>query len=64
MLSCWLLETLKDYRFIYVWCGACTLAGFIMCALLYRNWLRLGGDKSYQPPGFENAEAVPAATGH
>ncbi len=64
VLSGWLLETLKDYRFIYVWCGACTLAGFIMCALLYRNWLRLGGDKSYQPPGFENGEAVPATTGH
>jgi len=49
-----LLETLKDYRYIYVWCGTCTLAGFIMCALLYRNWLRLGGDTGYRPPGFEN----------
>ena len=49
-----LLETLKDYRYIYVWCGACTLAGFIMCTLLYRSWLRLGGDTGYRPPGFEN----------
>lgn len=51
-----LLETMKDYRFIHVWCGTCTLAGFFMCLFLYRHWHRLGGDAGYQPPGFNNDE--------
>ena len=49
----WLLETVKDYRYIFVWCGGCTLTGFIMCVFLYRHWLSLGGDAGYQPPGQE-----------
>jgi len=59
-----LLESVKDYRFIYVWCGGCTLAGFFMCVFLYRHWMRLGGDVSYRPPGFEDdtqASVRPAA---
>ena len=51
VLCGWLLETVKDYRFIFVWCGVCTSAGFGMCLLLYRHWLALGGDTGYQPPG-------------
>ena len=59
------LEGLKDYRFIYVWCGACTLAGFVMCLFLYRHWMRLGGDKDYRPPGFENEVPTTApSAGH
>jgi len=54
VLSGWLLETVKDYRFIYVWCGGCTFAGFVMCFFLYREWLVRGGDQGYRPPGFEN----------
>lgn len=53
VLSGWLLETMKDYRYIYVWCGGCTLAGWVMCTLLYRDWLARGGDEGYRPPGFE-----------
>ena len=45
-----LLEYVKDYRYIYVWCGTCTLLGFIMCIFLYRHWVRLGGDHHYTPP--------------
>jgi len=45
-----LLEWVKDYRFIYIWCGSFTLIGFFMCILLYRHWCRLGGDTSFQPP--------------
>ena len=59
------LEGLKDYRFIYVWCGACTLAGFVMCLFLYRHWMRLGGDKDYRPPGFESEAPTSApSAGH
>ena len=60
-----LLETVKDYRFIYVWCGVCTLGGFFMCALLYRHWMSLGGDAGYRPPGFENdTDSAGAPAGH
>lgn len=60
-----LLETVKDYRFIYVWCGGCTLGGFFMCALLYRHWITLGGDEGYRPPGFENDTSTTGApAGH
>ena len=48
-----LLEFVKDYRYIYVWCGGCTLLGCVMCVFLYRHWKRLGGDNDYRPPGFE-----------
>ena len=46
-----LMQTLRDYRYIFVWCGACTLAGFFTSCLLYRRWMALGGDEHYQPPG-------------
>ena len=49
-----LLETMKDYRFIHVWCGTCTMVGFFMSVALYRHWCRLGGDAGYQPPGVNN----------
>jgi Na+/melibiose symporter-like transporter len=56
------LEGLKDYRFIYVWCGGCTLAGFVMCFFLYRHWKRLGGDEGYRPPGFEEDSTATTVT--
>jgi MFS family permease len=49
-----LLETMKDYRFIHVWCGSCTLVGFFMSVVLYCHWRKLGGDAGYQPPGVNN----------
>jgi predicted MFS family arabinose efflux permease len=54
VLAGWFLQTMKDYRFIYIWCGGCTFAGFVMCFFLYREWLARGGDHGYRPPGFEN----------
>jgi MFS family permease len=55
-----LLEFVKDYRFVYVWCGTCTLGGFVMCSFLYRHWMRLGGDHGYRPPGFEHDSTTTA----
>jgi Na+/melibiose symporter-like transporter len=54
VLCGWLLESLKDYRYIFVWCGGCTLIGFFSCFSVYRHWLALGGDRNYQPPGTGN----------
>ena len=61
VLCGWLLETVKDYRFIFIWCGGCTTIGFLACLSLYRHWRILGGDASYQPPGYE-AESETADT--
>ena len=55
-----LLESVKDYRFIFIWCGSCTLIGFVMTMLLYRHWLKLGGDQGYQAPGQNDDEATAA----
>jgi len=61
ILCGWLLETVKDYRYIFVWCGGCTLIGVVMTFLLYRHWLALGGDENYSPPGrHEDLEGVAA----
>ena len=49
-----LLETVKDYRFIYVWCGGCTFLGFLMCVFLFRDWRSRGGDHGFRPPGHEH----------
>lgn len=59
VLCAWLLQGMRDYRYIYVWCGGCTLAGLVMCIVLYRHWMRLGGDSGYVPP---DAAREPAST--
>lgn len=58
ILSGWLLEFIKDYRFMFIWAGGMALAGTAITVSLYRQWLKLGGDKNYSPPGFEEAPAV------
>lgn len=58
VLCGWLIGSLRDYRFIFVWCTACSVLGLLMCILLYRHWKRLGGDTSYHPPGFPHDASV------
>ena len=62
ILCGWLLETVKDYRYIFVWCGGCTLVGAVMSVLLYKHWIALGGDSHYRPPGqpHEDGEVSPS----
>lgn len=62
VLCGWMIESLKDYRLIFVWCGVCTACSLLMSVWLYRHWLRLGGDTGYHPPGLAPAENIP--TGH
>jgi maltose/moltooligosaccharide transporter len=49
----WLLEYVRDYRLIFIWCGICNLLAFIACVGLFIQWKRLGGDTHYTPPGQE-----------
>lgn len=58
-----------SYRFIHIWALFFGCFSITFLLLLYREWKRLGGDKHYQPPGFENSlhETQPAevqAVGH
>ena len=50
VLCGWMIQQVKDYRFIFIWCGVCTTLSLVMCVLLYRQWKQLGGDRAYVPP--------------
>lgn len=53
------------YRFYFVWSGGATLVNFVLIAMVYRLWLKKGGDANFHPPapwtqeGFEHIEIVP-----
>jgi hypothetical protein len=51
VLCGWLIEGFRDYRLVFLWCAACAGMSFIMCVLLFRQWLKLGGETGYTPPG-------------
>ena len=46
----WLMDWLKDYRYLYFWSGTSAALAMISAISLYRHWKRLGGDKGYIPP--------------
>ena len=45
-----LLETIRDYRYLFILCGICTTLTFIASLTLYLQWKRLGGDRNFKPP--------------
>ena len=47
----WFLDVVKNYQYIFLWSGFCSLLGLWAAISVYRHWRRLGGDKSYIPPG-------------
>ncbi len=57
----------KDYcyRFYFFWSGGATLINFVLITMVYRLWLKKGGDAGFHPPapwtkeGFEHVEIVP-----
>ena len=46
----WALGTVKDYRYLFIFCGICTTLTFLMLIVLYFQWKKLGGDTAYSPP--------------
>lgn len=50
----------KDYcyKMIPVWGFPFLILGMIYLLLLYRSWQKLGGDKNYVPPTFDNIPSV------
>lgn len=45
-----LLGQLRDYRYVFLFCGLCTTATFVALIALFLQWKRLGGDKKFTPP--------------
>jgi maltose/moltooligosaccharide transporter len=50
LLCGWLMDTVKDYSYLYIWSGTCSALAMVMTISLYRHWKRLGGDENYVPP--------------
>jgi MFS family permease len=48
----------KDYcyRFIPIWAILCMLGSLYFLRRLYATWEKMGGAKSFRPPGFEQDE--------
>lgn len=44
------LELVRDYRYLFVVSGVFTALGTLAAYTLYRQWLKLGGDRNYIPP--------------
>ena len=40
----------QDYRYVFLIGGFVTAAAALLFFKVYRNYLRLGGDESYEPP--------------
>ncbi|MDB6095333.1 MAG: hypothetical protein JWM32_2895 [Verrucomicrobia bacterium] len=46
----WFLGTVRDYRYIFILCGACTTMTLVTLIALFIQWKKLGGDKGFRPP--------------
>ncbi|HEX7262194.1 MAG TPA: MFS transporter [Luteolibacter sp.] len=46
----WLMDAVRDYRYLFIWSGCCALGAAIFVFALYRHWQRLGGDAGYVAP--------------
>ena len=46
----WLMDELRDYRYLYLWSGAFASLAAVAAASLYWHWKRLGGDEGFVPP--------------
>ena len=45
-----LLETIRDYRYVFVFCGMSTGFACIACITLFLQWKKYGGDLHYKTP--------------
>lgn len=46
----WLMDVVKDYRYLYIWSGTSASLAMVTAFMLFRHWKRLGGDAGYVPP--------------
>jgi maltose/moltooligosaccharide transporter len=55
----WLMDILKDYRYLFIWSGACAGIAMIFAFSLFRHWKRLGGDTGYVAPIYTEGKNTP-----
>jgi MFS family permease len=46
----WLMDIIKDYRYLYLWSGGSAAVSLCFAFALFRHWQRLGGDSGYVAP--------------
>ena len=46
----YLLGTIRDYRYVFIFCGAFTALALVSLVTLFRQWKKLGGDRDFAPP--------------
>ncbi len=46
----WLLGMVRDYRYLFIFCGVCTSLTLVALVVLYFQWKKLGGDLHFTPP--------------
>lgn len=46
----WLMDAVKDYRYLFLWSGACSIGAMFFVFALFNHWQRLGGDAGYVAP--------------
>lgn len=51
----WLMDVVKNYRYLYLWSGTCAALAMLSAFSLFRHWKRLGGDAGYVPPETSSA---------
>ena len=47
----WLMDEVKDYRYLFIWSVTFTALSTIFYIAMFRHWKRLGGDTCYVAPG-------------
>jgi MFS family permease len=59
-----LLGMVRDYRYVFIFCGVCTTLAFVSLVMLYFQWKKMGGDRGYVPPDtiVKDIPAPPPAT--
>lgn len=46
----WLMDVIKDYRYLYLWSAGSAALSLCFAFALFRHWKRLGGDAGYVAP--------------
>ena len=46
----WLLQRIRDYRYVFIFCGVLTALSLVALLRLHARWKKLGGELNYIPP--------------
>jgi MFS family permease len=58
----WLLQQVRDYRYVFIFCGVLTSLSLVALTTLYFQWMRHGGDRNFTPPDPVRKTPVPGTS--